>query len=141
MGLTESKPIQEEVKENLLETGSTSDKELSWEVVDSEETSESMPELESIKSISVEKAIEEVAEEIVVGVTEKVIEEITEEQKEKELREVVEKFVDDILKDCVKKADAIKANESRESEEMSAEDDNVYSAGLSKYFEMMDEFS
>ena len=138
MGLTESKPIQEEVQEKLLETESTSDKESSWEVVGSEETSDSMPELEPIQSISLEKAIEEVAEEIVVGVTEKVIEEIAEEQKEKELREVVEKFVDDILRDCVKKANEL--NEARESEEMSAEDDNVYSAGLSKYFEMMDEF-
>ena len=56
MGLTESKPVQEEVKENFRNRSQPVIKNQVLKLLISEETSESVPELlESIKSISLEK--------------------------------------------------------------------------------------
>ena len=134
MGLTESKPISDDI-ENTTPLNSDDDKESSWDVVDSEETSETMPELETI---------EKIATEIVEEVTEKAVSELLEEQnKDEELKKVVEKFVDELLKDCVEKSRIIENERAlqkiNETEEFSDNDEQNYTESLNTYLDFIDE--
>lgn len=134
MGLTESKPISDDI-ENKTPLSSDDDKESSWDVVDSEETSETMPELETI---------EKIATEIVEEVTEKAVSELLEEQnKDEQLKKVVEKFVDELLKDCVEKSRIIENERAlqkiNETEEFSDNDEQNYTESLNNYLDFIDE--